>query len=69
MTFRPEFAPPWVGRSHVTLFTLEMLGTFAGLLWSSYRLPDLRCCWLAVSNHAGGDVSCSSTIEPLESVL
>jgi class 3 adenylate cyclase/tetratricopeptide (TPR) repeat protein len=25
MTFRPEFAPPWVGRSHVTLLTLNRL--------------------------------------------
>jgi predicted ATPase len=25
MTFRPEFSPPWVGRSHVTLLTLNRL--------------------------------------------
>jgi predicted ATPase len=25
MTFRPEFLPPWVGRSHVTLLTLNRL--------------------------------------------
>jgi class 3 adenylate cyclase/predicted ATPase len=25
ITFRPEFAPPWVGRSHVTLLTLNRL--------------------------------------------
>jgi class 3 adenylate cyclase/tetratricopeptide (TPR) repeat protein len=25
MTFRPEFGPPWVGRSHVTLLTLNRL--------------------------------------------
>ena len=26
VTFRPEFAPPWVGRPHVTLLTLNRLG-------------------------------------------
>src|SRR5215467_8313215 len=25
ITFRPEFAPPWIGRSHVTLLTLNSL--------------------------------------------
>ena len=25
ITFRPEFAPPWVGRSHVTLLSLSRL--------------------------------------------
>ena len=25
ITFRPEFAPPWVGRPHVTLLTLNRL--------------------------------------------
>jgi tetratricopeptide (TPR) repeat protein len=25
LTFRPEFAPPWIGRPHVTLFTLSRL--------------------------------------------
>jgi class 3 adenylate cyclase/predicted ATPase len=25
LTFRPEFAPPWIGRSHVTLLTLSRL--------------------------------------------
>jgi class 3 adenylate cyclase/tetratricopeptide (TPR) repeat protein len=27
MTFRPEFSPPWVGRPHVTLLTLNRLPT------------------------------------------
>src|SRR4029077_21233897 len=26
VTFRPEFAPPWVGRPHVTALTLNRLG-------------------------------------------
>ena len=26
ITFRPEFAPPWVGRPHVSLATLSRLG-------------------------------------------
>ena len=25
MTFRPEFSPPWVGRPHVTMLTLNRL--------------------------------------------
>ena len=25
ITFRPEFAPPWIGRPHVTLLTLNRL--------------------------------------------
>jgi class 3 adenylate cyclase/tetratricopeptide (TPR) repeat protein len=27
ITFRPEFSPPWTGQSHVTLLTLNRLGT------------------------------------------
>jgi predicted ATPase len=25
LTFRPEFAPPWIGRPHVTMLTLNRL--------------------------------------------
>ena len=25
LTFRPEFTPPWIGRSHVTMLTLNRL--------------------------------------------
>ena len=25
ITYRPEFAPPWIGRSHVTMLTLNRL--------------------------------------------
>jgi predicted ATPase len=25
VTFRPEFAPPWIGRPHVTMLTLNRL--------------------------------------------
>ena len=30
VTFRPEFAPPWIGRGHVTLLTLSRLGRREG---------------------------------------
>jgi len=30
LTFRPEFTPPWIGRSHVTMLTLNRLPPPAG---------------------------------------
>ena len=30
LTFRPEFTPPWTGRSHVTMLTLNRLPPPAG---------------------------------------
>ena len=30
ITFRPDFVPPWIGRSHITLLALNRLGTREG---------------------------------------
>src|SRR6516165_5823816 len=36
LTFRPEFSPPWIGRPHVTMLTLNRLPRRQGVEIISY---------------------------------